>query len=174
MTAFAEPATEGRDKAEMYRKGMSQKEATVILNNLLGNNNQVILQNAESGEEVRLSKRSIGKLLSNAAEEKSIANGFERKQHYAAVSDIDNLFANSVKIMEHPDKNNTNYVFIHRYVAPLYFDNSVAYITVKETREPKQSGKRIYSAELIEIKKLGGKLETVRKKSSYQFPNPEL
>ena len=145
---FAEPAVKGRDKTEMYRKGISQKEATAILTGLLGADNQTMLRNIRSGEEVRLSKSSIGKLLSNAAVAKSMNNGFTREQHYAVASDIDNLFANSVKVLIQPDKyGNPDVIAMHRFSVHI-FGNNTAYITVKETKE---QGKRMYSVELIEM-----------------------
>jgi len=97
--------------------------------------------------------------MSEAAVNKSIDNGFTRTQHYAAVSDIDYLFKKSVKLWERPDKyGNLDVVAIHRFAAQL-FGNNVAFITVKEVRE---HGKKIYTAELIEIGKLEGKLEEAK------------
>ena len=91
-------------RAEMYRKGSSYSEAHGKLISLLGNSNQIMLKNVESGEEARLSRPSVGKMLSNAAVKKSVNNGFTREQHYAVASDINNLFTNSVKILEHQEK----------------------------------------------------------------------
>ena len=171
---IAETAVKGRDKTEKYRIGISQKEANAILIGLLGDNNQTMLRNIKSGEEVRLSKTSIGKLLSNSATKKSIDNGFTKEQHYAVASDIDNLFVNSSMVLEHGDKKGHPHVFINRFAAPLHFDNAVAYITIKETREPERTDKRIYTVELMEIKKFGGMLETVRKNPLTNFPAPNF
>ncbi|GBU20482.1 hypothetical protein R80B4_00360 [Fibrobacteres bacterium R8-0-B4] len=154
------------DKTEMYRKGMNFAEARQKLLNLLGENSEVVLENGNDGEEARLSKSSIGKLMSNAAVKKSMANGFTREQHYAAASDIDSLFRNAVKAFSHADRDgNRDVVAMHRFTAPLFGNNS-AYITVKETTE---HGKRIYTIELMEIGKLEGMLEEA-KSGSATFP----
>jgi len=151
------------EKADMYRKGMSRKEAVLKLAVLIKDNgNNPILIKSGDGEEAKLSKTSIGKLFSNPAIEKSMNNGFTREQHFAAVSDIANLFANSVKVLTHPDKNgDPNIKAMHRFAAPLFEDNS-AFITVKEASE---QGKKIYAVELIEIGRLEGKLNEVKSKS---------
>jgi len=134
-----------------YQKGTDRSCAVTRLENLIkSNNNQPIVMRSKDGEEAKLSKNSIQKLVSEDAIKKSVDNGFKREQHFAVVADIDNLFRNSVKVLSHPDRNNDpNVKAMHRFSAPLY-DNNVAYITVKEATE---HGKRIYSVELIEMKR---------------------
>jgi hypothetical protein len=144
------------DKAETYREGMSREEAYAKLRKSLGPNNDAMLWNDSDGEAARLSKRSVDKIMSNSASNKSMHNGFTRKQHYAAVSDIDKLFKNAVRVWSHPDKSGAANLLIHRYAVPVHFKNGVAYITVKESA---QHGKRVYSAELMDIKKLESILE---------------
>jgi hypothetical protein len=103
-------------------------------------------------------------LVSNTAANKSIKNGFTRRQHFAAVSDIDNLFRNSTRIETRPDRNgDANIVALHRFAAPLFEDN-VAYITVKESVE---HGKKIYTVELIEMERLGGEMKETDLKASF-------
>jgi len=159
-----------RERADMYRRGMSLKNSVDKLRELLkdySNENPLIIK-SKDGEKARLGRSSIGKLTSNAAVQKSMDNGFTREQHYAAAADIDNLFRHSVKVLSRPDKSGDINVTIHRFAAPL-FDDNAAYITVKESV---QHGKRIYSAELMEIKRLGGILEEAQDKSSTHFPAP--
>jgi len=160
----------------MYKKGIGYDEARSKLIGLLGNDSQIMLRNAQNGDEVRLSKTSIGKMLSNAAVQKSINNGFTREQHYAVASDIDNLFVNSIKILEYTDKNGDPNLFIHRYAAILYFSDAIAYITVRETKliKHKYVGKRIYSTEIIEIKKFEGILNVVKKNLLANIPAPNF
>lgn len=146
-------------RAEFYQKGMSFTDAKAKLLKLLGIVGTVILKNVKTGENARLSKSSIGKILSNEAVRKSMKNGFFREQHYAVASDIDHLFYNADKLFERPDKNNDKNVKIHRYVAPIYFEENVVVITIKEST---QHGKRIYTTELMEIKKLEGILEEAK------------
>jgi len=139
------------EKMEMYQKGTDFKNAKIKLGTLIKNNgNEPLVIKSKDDEEAKLSKTSIQKLVSNEAVQKSIRNGFKREQHYATASDIDNLFRNSVKVLSRPDRNNDpNVKAIHKFAAPLFGDNA-AYITVKEATE---QGKRIYSVELIEMRK---------------------
>jgi len=140
-----------RERTDIYLKGTDRSSAVMRLENLIkSNNNQPIVIRSKDGEEAKLSKNSIQKLVSEDAIKKSVDNGFKREQHFAAVADIDNLFKNSVKVLSHPDRNNDpNIKAMHRFAAPLFGDNA-AYITVKEATE---HGKRIYSVELIEMRK---------------------
>jgi len=146
-----------RERADIYQKGTDRKNAIMRLENLIKkNNNQPILIRSKDGEEAKLSKTSISKLVSGVAVEKSVANGFTADQHFAAAADIDNLFRNSVKVSTRPDRTgDQNVKAIHRFAAPLFGDYA-AYITVKEATE---QGKRIYTVELIEMGKLEGKLD---------------
>ncbi|MDR3012533.1 MAG: hypothetical protein LBU70_04910 [Chitinispirillales bacterium] len=155
-------------KARVYRQGMSFKEANGRLIGLLDGNRDVMLRNDNDGEEARLSRTSIGKLVSNSAVQKSVNNGFTRRQHYAVVSDIDSLFKNSVKILSHPDKRGSSDIAaIHRFAAPLYIESAIVYITTKES---KSHGKRMYTAELIKIEKLRGMLEEAGEGPLTHFP----
>jgi len=162
----------GRDRVEKYQKGMRYQEAREKLRALLNGSSAIILKNDNDGEEARLSKTSIGKLTSNAAVQKSIENGFTREQHYAVVSDIDSLFKNALKLLVRPDSNGEFGIFIHRFATPLYFDDAVAFITVKESRQ--HGGKRVHTAEVIKIGKLGGMLEEAREKSPTLHPAPSF
>jgi len=60
---------------------------------------------------------------------------------------------------------------MHRFAAPIPVRGGVAYITVKESRK---HGKRIYSAELMEIKRLGGILEEAGQCPLRTSPAPSL
>jgi len=152
-------------RAGIYQKGMGYTEAQNKLLSLL-ETEKPLLRNLKTGEEVLLSKTSIGKLISNTAAGKSIQNGFTREQHYAVASDIENIFYNAEKLFERPDKSNDPNVKIHRYATPLHFGENIALITVKESI---QHGKRIYTAELMEIKKLEGILKEAE--NTAHFPS---
>lgn len=157
-------------KVEAYRSGMGFKDAYQKLLGLLGDSGGIMLRNDKDGEAARLSKPSIGKMMSNAAVRKSVENGFTREQHYAAISNIDGLFKASFKILSHLDKHRDPGVTIHRFASPLRSGDGIAYITVKDSVI---HGKRLYSAELMKIKKLGGMLEDV-KNSSHCPPSPSF
>ncbi|MDR2578588.1 MAG: hypothetical protein LBC70_07270 [Chitinispirillales bacterium] len=157
-------------KAGMYRQGMSFKDACEKLFGLLGGRREIMLKNDNDGGEARLSKSSIGKLMSNVAARKSVDNGFAKGQHYAVASDIDNLYRDSVKIRSHSDKHKNPDVTIHRFAVPLHFDDGVAYITIKEST---QHGRRVHSVELMKIKRLESVLEEA-KTSSNHVPSSSL
>lgn len=165
----------GYDKSaannELYKRSVSYKTAHEKLFALVGEKGEITLLNSNDRVSARLSKSSIGKLMSNDAAQKTVGNGFTREQHYAAVSDIDELFKNSLKIWSHPDRKGNPTVKIHRFAAPLHIDSGVAYITVKEST---QHGKRVYSTELMEIKKLGGILEEAGQNPLHTSPAPSF
>jgi hypothetical protein len=144
-------------KAEMYRKGMRREEAQKILLERIGKDRNTVLKNDSSGEEARLSIRSIHKMTSGAAVKKTVENGFTEELHHAVASDIEHLYKNALKVLEHSDRgNDTNIKAMHRFAAPLNIENAVAYITVKESTE---HGRALYSVESIEIEKLAGMLK---------------
>jgi hypothetical protein len=156
------------EKTNVYQNGMNRKDAANKLLELIKNNgNKPIVIKSKDGEEAYLSKTSVGKLVSETAAQKSIANGFTKEQHFAAASNIYNLFKNSTKVLTLPDKSgDPNVKAIHRFAAPTFGDNGV-FITVKEATE---QGKRIYSIELIEMGKLEGKVNEVKSKSLASIP----
>ena len=160
------------EKVEMYRRGMSREEARAKLASLIGGpGNQIVFRNDSNGEEASLTNKSVGKLVSDPAALKSERNGFTREQHYAAASDIDSIFKNSVKLLERPDRRGNPDVTIHRFGAPLHFNDAIALITVKESR---QHGKKVYSIELMDMDKLGSMLEEAREKSHEFYPIPSV
>jgi len=158
-------------KAEMYRKGIGREEAYKKLFARIGESGDVVtLRNDNDGEEVLLSKRSVKKLLSGAAAKKSVINGFTVEQHYAVAADIEDVFTRSVKILSRPDRDGNQTTTIHQFTAPLHFKDAEAFMTVKEDT---RFGKKMYSVELMEIKKPGGTLAEAREDSRVQ-PRPGL
>jgi hypothetical protein len=158
------------EKAKMYLKGMSVGDARKKLEELIGSDRRVLLKNRNDGDEAWLSMTSVKKLTARDTVRKSMDNGFTAEQHYAVASDIGNLYRNAVRVWSRPDAHGDKNVFIHRFAVPLNFNKAVAYITVKESTE---FGKRVHSAELMEIKKLGGILEEARR-VSHALPHSEL
>ena len=149
----AEPAVDGWEKE--YQTGTNRRNAVERLTNLIKNNgNKPLIIKSKDGEVARLSKSSIGKLVSKDAVKKSTANGFTAAQHFAVAANIGKLFRDSTKVLTHPDKKGRpDIAAIHRFISPLFKDNA-AFITVRE--ETIGHGKRIYSVELIEMGKLEG------------------
>jgi len=108
-------------------------------------------------------------MTSDAAVEKSMANGFSAEQHYTVASDIIFLFKASTKLFEHTDRNgDINVKAMHRFATPLNIKDAVAYITVKESAE---HGKTIYSVEIIEMEKLVGIIRELYEKSPRLSPS---
>jgi len=94
-------------------------------------------------------------MVSNAAVNKSLKNGFSRDNHFEALANIENLFKNAV-LLEHTGdlKNNDGNVKIYRFASPFVINNRVVdvFLTVKQSID--NNAKRIYSLELTEIKML--------------------
>ncbi|MCL1830026.1 MAG: hypothetical protein FWG21_01195, partial [Oscillospiraceae bacterium] len=110
------------------------------------------LINEETGIAAQIIKAQRGKIISDMAVYKSMANGFTREQHNATAANIEELWRLAKLDKVHGDKNNdVNVVSIKRFTAPIILSgtSAEAYLTVKQTIE---AGHRIYSLELTEIK----------------------
>ena len=110
------------------------------------------IKNKETGIEAVVANTGRGKLLSNKAADKSIANGFTREQHNTAAANIKDLFERGKLFYEGSDKNAEKEVKSIKRFASLFAIDGVlaeADILVKETE---QGGNRIYTVELQEIK----------------------
>lgn len=108
--------------------------------------------NRETGIEAVIRSNQRGKLISNKAADKSVANGFTREQHNTAAANIKDLFERAHLFFDGPDKNAEKEVkSIKRFASLIVFDGvpAEADILVKETE---QGGNRIYTVELQEIK----------------------
>ncbi|MCL2182162.1 MAG: hypothetical protein FWB85_01665 [Chitinispirillia bacterium] len=148
-------------KAEMYRQGMSRNDVKRKLLNLLEDRGMCdvsglrIILRPGTDDAARLNRKSIEKMISDASIRASKNNGFPAGQHLAVVSDIIDLYEDSLKLVERQDRGGQPDVFIHRYGTPLHFNGAIAFITVKESTK---YGKKVHDVELLEIGKLGGKL----------------
>ncbi|MCL2193934.1 MAG: hypothetical protein FWB78_11140 [Treponema sp.] len=120
-----------------------------------------ILVNAETGIEAYINTEQRRKILSGAAVEKTMRNGFSANQHFATASKIDAAWKHAALVKIGGDRvGNKNVAAIKRFVAPILLDDdpAAAYITVKQSVE---HGHRIYSLELTEIKKTVGEAGAV-------------
>ncbi|MDR0486014.1 MAG: hypothetical protein LBH29_04735, partial [Elusimicrobiota bacterium] len=142
------------------RDGINKDEAITKINKLNGKD----IKNIKTGITAQVNTEQRDKLVSNAAVDKSIANGFTREQHYAVAGIIDTLFENALLTEERKGRKGEKDIdikSIKRFVASFQMaDNNeinYAYITLKESVE---HGHKIYSVELQEIKRLGSMLET--------------
>ncbi len=124
--------------------------------------------NEESGVNAKMSGVSYRKMTSNTAVDKSVKNGFTARQHNEAVVNIKKLFEQSHLLVERGDKNgDPNVLAIRRFACPILVDGkmSIAWITTKESLE---RGNKVYSIEMVELKKLVPKLEEDSKENRLQ------
>ena len=133
--------------ARIPEEGMLRADAAAVLDTLKGG----VFVNRETGLPARLSSTGVGKLISNNAVAKSMANGFTAAQHNALAARIDSLYQNAMLVEDRPDRNgDVNIRSIKRLVCPVQIGSAEAgaYITVKESVE---HGNRLYSVEGIKI-----------------------
>ena len=106
-------------------------------------------RNEQTGIEAHLNGRSLKKLESDKAIEKSKANGFTIAEHFEAAERIVELFKSAALVETAPDKKGSVQILsIKRFLAPFTLASGMrasAYITVKESID---SGHKIYSVEL--------------------------
>ncbi|WP_288621113.1 hypothetical protein [uncultured Treponema sp.] len=114
-----------------------------------------VIENSTIGT-TKISKHTIGKLGSDKALNKSMANGFTPEEHFDAAERVVDLYKNAELKLTHPDKDNDpNIISIKRFNQIFITCNhqkARAWITVKES---KQHGHRLYSIEVMEIEKAG-------------------
>lgn len=109
--------------------------------------------NRETGIEAKIRNAQRGKLVSNVAAGKSIANGFTREQHNTAAANIEDLFGRAHLFFDGPDSNgDPNIKSIKRFAALIVFAGVPAEADIL-LKESVSSGHRLYTVELQEIKK---------------------
>ena len=104
-----------------------------------------------SGLPARLSRRSLGKLVSRAA----LANSYCEEAHYFAAANIDKLYTRSIEpwLFElNPNKDNTGLKARRYLYAPMEYGGKIAVvkITVKEYEDSDLENK-LYSIEAIGV-----------------------
>lgn len=159
---YDEELDEGMVKLKSVKlssSGIDVRDASAAIENQKG-----VIKNRITGIDAVLSSNGAGKLVSNAAVSKSVANGFTKRQHNEMASRIKELFEEAALIESRPDKNgDVNVKSIKRFVTPVELeglkgDTACAYITVKESTE---HGHRIYSIEEIKLTALPEKVRRV-------------
>lgn len=117
-----------------------------------------ILKSKEENVEASFSHKGLGKIASDAAINKSKRNGFSVQDHFTAVANIEKLFSNSIKTNEREDHNNSIKGIEH--FSSLFIDKNneqaLVTFTVKVTDN---AGRKIYSIELMELKKVEGTVQ---------------
>ncbi len=126
-----------------FRKQL-QIKLQPLINTKLTNKNSLIDANFNS--------RSIGKLGSDKAINKSVLNGFSTQEHFEAAFQIKQLYEMSDFIGRFlDDRNDPNVIAMYRFQIPIILTsgkNAFAYISTKEV---KIHGNRTYTIELLKI-----------------------
>ena len=104
-----------------------------------------------SGLPTRLSRRSLGKLVSRAA----IVNSYCEEAHYFAAANIDKLYSHAIEPWQfemNPNKDNTGLKARRYLYAPMEYGGKIAVvkITVKEYEDSDLENK-LYSIEAIGV-----------------------
>ena len=111
-------------------------------------------KNKNTGIEASLSGRSVDKMTSEKAIEKSKNNGFTVDEHFEVASQITELFKNADLVETAPDKKGSPDIkSIKRFDCNVNLKSNKkakAHITVKESIE---NGHKIYSVEVMELQK---------------------
>lgn len=99
------------------------------------------------GREVKFTKRSLEKMTSGKAINKSLDNGFTREEHYEAAQNILEIFKTAKFVETQPPKNGSlDILGVHKYMGK--YKNANIKITIKEIKD---NGNRFYSIELLEL-----------------------
>lgn len=109
-----------------------------------------VYTNKDTGIKANLNGRSLKKLGSDKAINKSKANGFTIAEHFEGAKKITELYQKARLVSSSKDKKGSNNIIsVKRFTSPFRTSlgkDANAYITVKES---KQNGHTIYSVELI-------------------------
>lgn len=118
-------------------------------------------KNKKTGIEANLSGKSVDKMSSDKAIEKSKANGFSVDEHFEVANKIVELYENADLVETSPDKKGSvNLLSIKRFDCNAKLSNgkeAIAHITVKESR---QDGHKIYSVEVMDLEQKKSRFQT--------------
>lgn len=140
----AYPANEANERKDVtaYLKSLQNKE----------------LKSEEENITATFSHKGLGKVASDAAINKSKRNGFSLQEHLTAVVNIERLFSNSIKSNERNDDNNRIKAIEH-FSAPFITKNNQPALVTFTVKVTNNAGRKIYSIELMELKKVEGKVQ---------------
>jgi len=138
---------EVKDIAAPIRKASSRRTAMECLKEIAQTN----IFTSRSGLSARLSKRSLGKIVSHAA----VVSSFCPEAHYLAAANIDKLYSNAIepwKFALNPNKDNTGLKARRYLFAPMEYNGKIAVvkITVKEY-EGADLQNNLYSIEAVNV-----------------------
>ena len=133
-------------------RGSTRKQANAVQADILKKYRNLDIVNKSTGETARITKDGAGKMVSDKAIAKSIANGFSADEHLQAVSEIKSLFENGELIRVAPDKKGSADIQAIKHFWIRRQDGSYANILVKQYTDARIPQK-IYTLELQELKK---------------------
>ena len=109
------------------------------------------LTNKNSLIDANFTSRSIGKLGSDKAINKSVINGFSTQEHFGAAFQIKQLFEMSDFVGRFlDDRNDPNVIAMYRFQIPIILSSGKKAFAYISTREVKIHGNRTYTIELLE------------------------
>ena len=112
------------------------------------------LVNISTGIEANLSKKSLDKMTSAKALEKSKTNGFTLDEHFELAAKIKPLYESAILVTAHGNLKNPddpNVVSIKRFVSAAILKSGKKADVLITVKESIANGHRIYSIELDEI-----------------------
>ena len=114
------------------------------------------ITNISTGIEANLSKKSVDKMTSAKALEKSKSNGFTLDEHFEIAAKIKPLYESAVLVTSHgnlKNPNDPNVVSIKRFVSAAILKSGKKADVLITVKESVANGHKIYSIELDEINK---------------------
>lgn len=114
------------------------------------------ITNISTGIEANLSKKSLDKMTSAKALEKSKANGFTLNEHFELAAKIKPLYESAILVTSHGNLKNPkdpNVISIKRFVAAAILKSGKKADVLITVKESIANGHKIYSIELDEINK---------------------
>lgn len=114
------------------------------------------IKNIKTGIIANLSKKSVDKMTSAKALEKSKNNGFTVNEHFEIAEQIKTLYENADLVYKHGNLKNPsdpNVVSIKRFVIGTSLKSGTAVDVLITVKESLANGNKIYSIELDEINK---------------------
>lgn len=112
--------------------------------------------NKSTGIEANLSKKSLDKMTSAKALEKSKNNGFTLDEHFEFAEQIKSLYENAILIASHgnlKNPNDPNVISIKRFLSQSKLKSGKEADILITVKESIANGHKIYSIELDEINK---------------------
>lgn len=138
----------------MAKKGYANFKRQELLEKLKPVLGKIV--NIQTGIEANLSKKSLDKMTSAKALEKSKMNGFTLDEHFELAAKIKPLYESSILVISHGNLKNPddpNVISIKRFVSAAILKSGKKADVLITVKESIANGHRIYSIELDEINK---------------------